>query len=301
MSFQRAAVWSLFYIAVAVLFAVVLGLVAGWNLAAQFIAGYVVEKSLSLDNLFVFVIIMGAFAVPADVQPRALTVGLALALGLRGVFIAAGAALLDAFSFMFLVFGLGLLATAVQLFRHRNDDPSVSDNAIVAFARRRLPLTDSYQGNRVLSRERGRRVATPLLLVLVAIGTTDVLFALDSIPAVYGVTRHPLIVLAANVFALLGLRPLFFLVRGLLDRLVYLSTGLSVILAFIAVKLVLHFVHLHAASVPEPSTGTSLGVVAVILVATAIASLHKSRRDPHLRAHAGALRRHHEDERVDIR
>jgi tellurite resistance protein TerC len=191
---------------------------------------------------------------------------------------------------MFVIFGLGLIATAVQLLRHRDEDPSVSDNVLVALARRRLPLTDRYHGRRIVTREDGTRKLTPLFLVLVAIATTDLLFALDSIPAVYGVTRHPLIVLAANVFALLGLRTLFFLVAGLLDRLVYLSSGLAAILIFIGIKLVLHFAHVQHASIPEPATGPSLGVIVAILALTTLASLRASRRDPARRAHAGSLR-----------
>ena len=295
MGFRSAAVWSVIYIAVALVFGLVLGLLAGWDLGTQFLAGYVVERSLSVDNLFVFVIIMGTFAVPADYQSRALAVGIVLALVLRAIFIAVGAALLSAFSFMFLIFGIGLIATAVQLFRHRDEDPSVSDNAVVALARRRLPLTDRYEGNRIVTRVNGRRMLTPLFIVLVAIGTTDFLFALDSIPAVYGVTTHPYIVLAANVFALLGLRSLFFLVAGLLDRLVYLSMGLSVILTFIGIKLVLHFAHLQNHSIPELSTGVSLGVIVVVLAVTTIASLVRVRRQPRLRAHAGSLRAAHRD------
>ena len=209
---------------------------------------------------------------------------------LRAIFIAVGAALLSAFSFMFVIFGIALIATALALFRHRDEDPSVSDNAVVALARRRLPITDRYDGNRILTRVNGRRVLTPLFIVLVAIGTTDFLFALDSIPAVYGVTTHPYIVLAANVFALLGLRSLFFLVAGLLDRLVYLSIGLSVILTFIGVKLVLHFAHLQNHSIPELSTGASLGVIVIVLALTTVASIARVRREPRLRAHAGSLR-----------
>ncbi|HTP23094.1 MAG TPA: TerC/Alx family metal homeostasis membrane protein [Solirubrobacteraceae bacterium] len=302
MSFRSAAVWSVIYVAVALVFGVVLGLLAGWDLGTEFLAGYVVERSLSVDNLFVFVIILSTFAVPAEYQPRALAIGIALALVLRAIFIALGAALLSAFSFMFLVFGIGLIATAVQLFRHREDDPSVSDNAVVALARRRLPLTDRYDGNRVVTSVDGRRMLTPLFIVLIAIGTTDFLFALDSIPAVYGVTTHPYIVLAANVFALLGLRPLFFLVSGLLDRLVYLSTGLSVILTFIGVKLVLHFAHLQHHSIPEISTGASLVVIVIVLAITTIASLSRVRREPRLRAHAGSLRApRREAETIDTR
>jgi tellurite resistance protein TerC len=193
---------------------------------------------------------------------------------------------------MFLVFGLLLIGTAIQLFRHRDQDPSVDDNALVMFARRRLPVTDDYDGGRLLTRVDGRRMVTPLFLVLVAIGSTDILFALDSIPAVFGVTEESFIVFAANAFALLGLRALFFLVTGLLDRLVYLSTGLALILAFIGVKLVLHFGHLQDDSIPEIATSTSLVVIAVVLVVTTVASLLKVRREPEARAHAGSLRAH---------
>jgi tellurite resistance protein TerC len=290
--FREAVLWSVFYVSAALLFGVVFGIIAGWDLGAQYFAGYIVEKSLSVDNLFVFLIIMSTFAVPPKEQSRALTLGIVAALALRAVFIAVGAALLDAFSFMFLVFGLALMATAVQLFRHRSEDPSVDDNIFVAAARRVLPLTSHYDGSKLLTRIDGRRVATPLFLVLVAIGSTDVLFALDSIPAVFGVTQHPYIVFVANAFALLGLRALFFLVSGLLDRLVYLSTGLALILAFIGVKLVLHFAHLHSSAVPEISTGVSLAVIVTLLALVTGASLIKARRDPTLRAHAGRLRDH---------
>src|SRR5579884_963711 len=274
MTLRRASAWSLLYAVLAVLFGLLLAVLDGWGPAGQYFAGYVVERSLSIDNLFVFVMIMSSFGVPAVAQSRALTLGIALALALRAVFIAAGAALLSAFSAMFLIFGVALVATAIQLFRHREEDPSVQENAIVALVRRRVAMTPDYAGRRILVGARGDRQLTPLFLVLVAIGTTDLLFALDSIPAVYGVTRDPLIVLAANVFALLGMRPLYFMVSGLLDRLVFLSTGLAVILAFIGVKLVLHFAHLHAHSVPELSTGLSLGVIAAVLAVTSAASLH---------------------------
>jgi tellurite resistance protein TerC len=289
-SFSEAVLWSLFYIAVALVFGCVFGILSGWDLAAQYFAGYIVEKSLSVDNLFVFLIIMSTFAVPAEQQPRALTMGIIAALVLRAIFIAAGAALLDAFSVMFLIFGLVLVATAIQLFRHRNEDPSVEDNFLVNMVRRVLPLSSGYDGPKLVTRTGGRRALTPLFLVLVAIGSTDVLFAMDSIPAVFGVTRHGFIVFVANAFALLGLRALFFLVSGLLDRLVYLSTGLALVLAFIGVKLILHFLHLHGHSVPEISTGVSLGVIVVVLVGTTGASLVKARADPALTAHAGRLR-----------
>jgi tellurite resistance protein TerC len=267
---REAAGWSLFYGAVAVGFGLAFALVAGWDLGAQYFAGYIVERSLSIDNLFVFVIIMSTFAVPEAQQPRLLMIGIVGALALRAVFIALGAAMLDAFSFTYLLFGVALTATAVQLFRHRDQDPSVADNALVAAAR--------------------RRGLAPMLLAVIALATTDVVFALDSIPAVFGITQHAYIVFAANAFALLGLRALYFLVSGLLDRLVYLSTGLALILAFIGVKLVLHFVHLHERDVPEISTGISLGVIALVLAITTIASLAEVRRNPRRRAHAGSLR-----------
>jgi tellurite resistance protein TerC len=278
MSFRAAAVWSLIYLAAALMFGVALGLIAGWDIGTQFLAGYVVERSLSVDNLFVFVIIMSTFAVPPEYQSRALGIGIALALVLRAIFIAAGSILLATFSFMFLIFGIGLIATAVHLFRHRDEDPSVSNNAVVALARRRLPLTDRYHGNRIVTRVNRRRMLTPLAIALVAIATTDFLFALDSIPAVYGITTNAYLVLAANVFALLGLRALYFLVSGLLDRLVYLSTGLAAILAFIGVKLVFHFAHLQHDSIPGISTGASLAVIVTVLALTTVASLARTRQ-----------------------
>ena len=295
--FREAAAWSVFYIGVAIGFGVVFGMVAGWDFGAEYFAGYVVEKSLSVDNLFVFVVIMTTFAVPAEHQQKVLIIGIVLALILRAIFIAAGAALLSAFSFMFVLFGLLLIFTAVQLFRHREQDPSIEDNAIVGFARRRLPFTDQYDGGKLRTRVDGRKVFTPLFIVLIAIGSTDILFALDSIPAIFGITQEAYIVFAANAFALLGLRALFFLVSGLLDRLVYLSTGLSLILAFIGAKLILHFGHLQSDDIPEIETSTSLIVIVVILVVTTVASLVKSRRDPDARAHAGSMRDHSKRER----
>jgi tellurite resistance protein TerC len=288
--FREAVGWSLFYIGAAVAFGLLFGTLAGWRFGAEYFAGYIVEKSLSVDNLFVFVILLSAFAVPAEHQQRVLTFGILAALVLRGIFIALGAALLSLFSFMFLVFGLLLVFTAVQLFRHRDQDPSVEDNVLVTAARRILPLTDRYDGGRLVTREQGRRVLTPLFLVLIAIGSTDVMFALDSIPAVFGVTREAYIVFTANAFALLGLRALYFLVSGLLDRLVYLSTGLSLILAFIGVKLVLHYLHDVDDAFPEVSIGLSLAVIVTVLAVTTVASVFKARRDPGARAHAGSLR-----------
>ena len=296
--FREAVAWSAFYVAVALGFGVVLGLVAGWDHGIEYLAGYLVEKSLSVDNLFVFVIIMATFAVPLEHQHRVLTLGIVGALLLRAAFIALGAALLDAFAFMFLVFGLLLIGTAIQLYRHRDQDPDVEDNVVVRAARRWLPFSDDYDGARLTTRVDGRRLLTPLFLVLLAIGTTDVLFALDSIPAVFGVTQSAFLVFAANAFALLGLRALYFLVTGLLDRLVYLSTGLALILAFIGVKLVLHFGHTVDDGVPEIATTTSLLVIAVVLAVVTVASLRATRRDPSRRAHAGSLRAARREERA---
>jgi tellurite resistance protein TerC len=291
--FREAAVWSVFYIAVAIVFGFVFASIAGWDFGAQYFAGYIVEKSLSVDNLFVFVIIMSTFAVPEKYQQEVLTFGIIIALVLRVIFIALGATLLSLFSFMFLIFGLLLVFTAVQLFRHRDEDPDIDDNALVKASRRLLPVTDDYIDGKMITRIDGRRMVTPLFIVLIAIGSSDLLFALDSIPAVFGVTSEAYIVFAANAFALLGLRALFFLVKGLLDRLVYLSTGLSLILAFIGVKLILHWLHedvWHDA--PEISTPVSLGVILVVLTVTTVASLIKSRNDPAAKAHAGSMRSH---------
>jgi tellurite resistance protein TerC len=288
--FREATAWSIFYIAIAIGFGLVFASIAGWGYGTEYFAGYIVEKSLSVDNLFVFVIIMGTFAVPEKYQQEVLTFGIIIALVLRVIFIALGATLLSLFSFMFLIFGLILIFTAVQLFRHRDEDPD-PDNAVVRGAKKLFPVTPDFHGGKLFTKLNGKRTATPLFITLIAIGSADLLFALDSIPAVFGVTEEAYIVFAANAFALLGLRALFFLVKGLLDRLVYLSTGLSIILAFIGVKLVLHWAHKDISTdVPEVSTPVSLGVILVVLVVTTVASLIKSRQDPDLKAHAGSLR-----------
>jgi tellurite resistance protein TerC len=280
-----------FYISLAVAFGVWVWWHHGSKYGMQFFAGWLTEYSLSVDNLFVFVIIMTTFAVPEEHQHKVLTVGIVLALIMRGVFIALGATLLTLFSFMFLLFGLLLIYTAVQLFRHRDQDPDVEDNVVVKAARRLLPITGGYAGGRLTTRVEGTRMFTPLFLVLLAIGSVDLLFALDSIPAVFGVTEQAYIVFTANAFALLGLRALFFLVSGLLDRLVYLSTGLALILAFIGVKLILHWAHVDIdQQVPEIPTAVSLTVIVTVLAVVTVASLVKTRIDPDAKAHAGSLR-----------
>lgn len=289
--FKEATAWSVFYIAVAIAFGVWFTVTYGSTLGTEYFAGYIVEKSLSVDNLFVFVIIMATFAVPEEHQHKVLTFGIILALIMRAIFIALGATLLSLFSFMFLLFGLLLIWTAIQLFRHRDEDPDVENNIMVRATRRFLPVTEAYDGGKLITRIDGRRMVTPMMAVLIAIGSVDLLFALDSIPAVFGITREPFIVFAANAFALLGLRALFFLVKGLLDRLVYLSTGLSIILAFIGVKLVLHWAHVDInPNIPEVDTYVSLGVIVVILTVVTVASLIKTRQDPTAKAHPGSLR-----------
>ena len=290
---MRRSIWSVFYIAVALMFGVWFTFAYGGDFGLQYFAGYLVEKSLSVDNLFVFVIIMTTFAVPEEHQQKVLTFGIVLALIMRAIFIAAGAALLSLFTFVFLLFGLLLIFTAIQLFRHRDEDPDIEDNAVVKGARRLLPVTDDYVEGKLITKIDGRRMVTPLFLVLIAIGSIDLLFALDSIPAVFGVTSEAYIVFAANAFALLGLRALFFLVKDLLDRLVYLSTGLALILAFIGVKLILHWAHEDiSTAVPEIPTLVSLGVIVVILIVVIVASLIKTRGDPTAKAHPGSLRAH---------
>jgi tellurite resistance protein TerC len=291
--FREAIAWSGFYILVAIAFGVWFAAQYGYTFGTEYFAGYIVEKSLSVDNLFVFVIIMTTFAVPEQHQHKVLTFGIMLALIMRAIFIALGATLLALFSFMFLLFGLLLIYTAVQLFRHRDEDPDIEDNVMIKAARRLLPITGDYAGGRLITRINGRWMATPLFLVLVAIGSIDLLFALDSIPAVFGVTEQPYIVFTANAFALLGLRALFFLVKGLLDRLVYLSTGLSLILAFIGAKLILHWAHIDLDErVPEIPTPASLAVIIAVLGVVTVASLIKTRHDPTAKAHPGSLRAH---------
>ncbi|SDO44754.1 TerC/Alx family metal homeostasis membrane protein [Lentzea jiangxiensis] len=287
----EAAAWSVGYVAIAIGFGVWFTLHYGGGPGTEFFVGYLVEKSLSVDNLFVFVIIMSTFSVPDRHRHKVLTFGIVLALVMRGIFIALGATLLSLFSFVFLLFGLLLIYTAVQLYRHRDEDPDIEDNVVVKTSRRVLPVTDDYAGGDLFTHEGDKRMVTPLFVVLIAIGTIDLLFALDSIPAVFGITSQPYVVFAANAFALLGLRALFFLVQGLLDRLVYLSVGLSLILAFIGVKLILQWAHEDVSkSVPEIPTLLSLAVIAVVLAVVTVASLVKTKRDPSVKAHPASLR-----------
>ncbi len=293
--FREAALWSVFYVGVAIAFGVALIVWQGSAVGTEYFAAYLVEKSLSVDNLFVFIIILAQFAVPAALHQRVLLFGVVLALIFRAIFIAIGAAAISAFAFTFVIFGAILIWTGIQLARHRNEDPDPMDNFIIRRVRSRVPFSDEYDGTRMFTRIDARRVATPLLLVMISIGATDLLFALDSIPATFGVTQDPYLVFTANAFALLGLRALYFLLKGLLDKLIYLSTGLAVILVFIGVKLVLTFFHEQFPGVPKISTEMSLGVIAIVLVVVVIASWLKVRKDPTATAHAGRLTGGHED------
>jgi tellurite resistance protein TerC len=287
--FKEAAAMSIFYIAVAVGFGMWVWQTAGSVYGTEYFAAYLVEKSLSVDNLFVFIIILAQFKVPSIFHQRVLMFGVILALVLRAIFIAVGAAALAAFSFTFVIFGAILIWTGVGLFKHWDEDPSPEDNAFVKQMRKRIAMTDEYDGPKIFTRINGKRLATPMFLVMVAIASTDLLFALDSIPATFGVTQEPFLVFAANAFALLGLRALYFLLKGLLDKLVYLSLGLSVILMFIGVKLIMTYLHEIWYEVPKIPTLASLSVIALILIVSTIASMIKVKRDPTAQAHAGRI------------
>jgi tellurite resistance protein TerC len=290
-SMRESALILAGYVAGALVFGLGIWLISGPRYAGEFYAGWLTEYSLSVDNLFVFLIIMGRFAVPRALQQSALLVGIILALVLRGAFIAAGAAAISAYSWVFYLFGAFLVYTAVKLARSDRDEGEGEDyeeSRLVRFVVRRLPATSDWHGAHLTVRREGRRLATPMLIVLVTLGTTDLLFALDSIPAIYGLTKEPYLVLMANIFALMGLRQLYFLIGGLLRRLVYLSLGLSALLGFIGVKLILHALHEnelpfvnggeHVGWAPDIPIWVSLLVILGTLVVTTVASLVHDRR-----------------------
>jgi len=288
--FKEAASWSIFYIALAIIFGIWIWNQFGNQSGTEFFAAYLVEKSLSVDNLFVFAIILTQFAVPSIYQQRVLLIGVVLALVLRAIFIAVGAAALAAFAFTFVIFGAILIWTGIGLLKHWDQDPNPNDNFIVKQVKRFTPVTTEYHETKLFVRINGKRFATPMFLVMVAIGSTDLLFALDSIPATFGVTQEPYLVFTANAFALLGLRALYFLLKGLLDKLVYLSIGLAIILIFIGFKLVITYAHEINKDIPKVPTGISLGVIAAIIIIAVIASLIKTKMDPTAKAHAGTVR-----------
>lgn len=289
-SLRESGMWSAIYISIAVVFGFFVWWQWGGTYGGEYFAGYVTEKALSVDNLFVFVIIMSKFAVPREFQQKVLLLGIVMALVMRGAFIAVGAAAINAYSWVFYLFGAFLIFTAIKLLRE-SDDPveheEERETRLERFLKKRLRTSDEYDGDKLFTRINGKRWATPMLLVLIVIGFTDVLFALDSIPAIYGLTQEPYLVFTANAFALMGLRQLYFLLGGLLDRLVFLSYGLSFILGFIGVKLVLHALHENTlpfinggehVAVPEISTVLSLSVILATLVITTVASLLWSKR-----------------------
>ena len=293
----REAVWmSVFYVGVSVIFGGLLLVWQGQAIGEQFFAAYLVEKSLSVDNLFVFIVILTTFAVPPYLHQRILLFGIVLALAFRGVFIAVGVAAITMFSFTFVLFGALLIWTGVQLGRHRDEDPDPMNNFVMRLITKRFPVGRDYTGAKLLTHHDGRLGPTPLLMVLVAIGATDLLFALDSIPASFGVTQEAYIVFTANAFALLGLRALYFLLKGLLDKLVYLSLGLAVILTFIGIKMILIYAHDLFPAVPEIPTGLSLLFIAVVLVVVSVASVLKVRRDPSAVGHVGRVLGPHDDD-----
>jgi tellurite resistance protein TerC len=287
---KESGIWVGVYVGLALVFAVAMLVFAGGEPAGQFLAGWLTEYSLSIDNLFVFVIIMARFSVPKKIQQEVLMLGIIIALVLRGIFILVGAQLIEDFSWIFYIFGAWLVWTAIQQLRDDDDGDEQKDSFIVRTLRRRVRISDTFDGMKLRTTHDGVRHFTPLLVVLIAIGTTDLLFALDSIPAIFGITQSAFIVFTANVFALMGLRQLYFLLGGLLERLVYLKYGIAFILAFIGVKLVLHALHgnelpflnggEHIAWAPEIPTWVSLVVIVVAMAVSTLASLAKMRREP---------------------
>jgi tellurite resistance protein TerC len=289
-SLRESSLWVVFYVGLALLFGAGLAVTNGFTVAGEFYTGWLTEYSLSVDNLFVFVIIMSRFGVPRQYQQKVLMIGIVLALVLRGGFIAAGAALLSQFSWVFYIFGAFLIYTAINFLRQGEPtEEEFQENVLIRWSRRALPVSRDFSGTRLTVRENGRRLFTPMLIVLIAIGTTDLVFALDSIPAIFGITQDAYLVFTANVFALMGLRQLYFLLGGLLDRLIYLNIGLAVVLGFIGVKLVLEalagnnlpFINggEHISWAPHVPIWLSLTVILGTLTLATAASLIKSARD----------------------
>ena len=283
---REAAVWSSLYVGIALLFGVGTLVIGGGAMGSEYFAGYLTEKALSVDNLFVFLIIMSSFRVPREDQQKVLLVGIVISLVCRTGFIFLGSALLNTFAWVFYLFGLALLITAGNMLKPSTEESHSAQNMVVRIARRLFRTTENFDGDRLFTIQDGKRVMTPMLLVMVAIGGTDLLFALDSIPAIFGLTQNVFIVFTATAFSLLGLRQLYFLLDGLLDRLIYLSYGLAAILAFIGAKLILHALHENNlpfvnggdhVEVVEISTGLSLVVILVVLVVTILASLFSTR------------------------
>lgn len=288
-SMREATLWVVFYVTLALIFALLMLIFSNGEYARQFLAGWLTEYSLSIDNLFVFVIIMTRFKVPKKYQQEVLMVGIIIALILRGIFILLGAQLIENFSGIFYIFGAFLLFTAYQQAVSKHDDEDTGDSRLIKLIRRRVAVSDDYDGARIRTVIDGKKIFTPMLIVFIAIGSTDLLFALDSIPAIFGITTSPFIVFTANVFALMGLRQLYFLLGGLLEKLVYLHYGIAFILGFIGVKLVSHALHANQLPfinggegigwAPEIDTWTSLAVIIGSMAVATIASLIKMKSD----------------------
>lgn len=288
-SAKESALWVAFYVTLALIFAGLMFVIAGPKYGSEFLAGWVTEYSLSIDNLFVFVLILSTFAVPKKYQQEVLMVGILMAIVFRGIFILLGAALIANFSWIFYVFGLFLLVIGFQQFFSGREDDVERENRLVGFLRKRLDMTDQYDGIKLRVMVDGRRRWTPVLVVLIALGTADVVFAVDSIPAIYGITKSPFIVFTANVFALMGLRQLYFLLGHLIDKLAYLHIGIAAILTFIGLKLVLHALHDNEVAfinsgqpvswAPDIGTWESLAVIVTAMTIAVIASLMKLRKD----------------------
>ena len=300
-SLKEAAVWSAIYVGFAVVFGLLVWVLGEPGMGAEYFAGYITEKALSVDNLFVFLIIMSSFRVPAQDQQKVLLFGIVFALFARTGLIFVGAGLINSFAWVFYFFGLILLLTAGNMLKSEGQDSHDGENFVVRLARKVIHTTDHYDGDRLFTVVDGRRAMTPMLLVMIAIGGTDILFALDSIPAIFGLTQHTYLVFTATAFALMGLRQLYFLLEGLLDRLIYLSFGLAAILVLIGIKLILHALHENTVPfindgepvpVVEISTGLSLSLIVGVLIVTVAASL-LSRRGRAQTAAANA-RRHAE-------
>ena len=289
-SLKEAGTWSAIYVGIAVLFGLGVFVFGGATPGGEYFAGYITEKSLSVDNLFVFVLIMASFGVPRIAQQKVLLFGITFALVLRTIFILIGAAAIENYSWVFWIFGGILIYTAVVQARSggHNGDEEYKENAVLRLVRRVVPTTEEHHGDKMTVKLDGKRFITPLAIALIAIGSADIIFAVDSIPAIFGLTQDTYLVFAANAFSLLGLRQLFFLIDGLLDRLVYLAYGLAVILAFIGAKLVIHAMHTnelswinggeHITAIPEIPTWLSLAVILVTLLITTVASLRHDRK-----------------------
>ena len=290
---KEAAWWSVAYVAMALVFGVIVLLVWGPTYGLEYFSGYVTEKSLSVDNLFVFVIIIAAFRVPRNYQQEVLLAGIIIAIVLRGAFIALGSAAIDNFSWVFYLFGAFLVWTAISQARQGvetgDHDDEYQETAFVRLVRRFFPVTDDYVGGKLVTKQNGKRMITPMLLAIVAIGSADILFAVDSIPAIFGLTQEPYLVFAANAFSLLGLRQLYFLIDGLLEKLVYLHYGLAAILGFIGLKLIVHALHTNELpfinggeewhALPEPGIVVSLLWIVGVLTITVLASIAKNKKD----------------------